>query len=123
MGQMACDAAQRPDQHDRRALVVDRSTGASSLELSDGTPTVGVITVLSPREHDERGPVAARGSGGDVVQLLVRVPPELADELKAAAAEEDRSVAATVRTALKAYLAERQATPTPPEQRLRMTGS
>lgn len=67
--------------------------------------------------------MAARGSGGDVVQLLVRVPPELADELKAAAAEEDRSVAATVRTALKAYLAERQATPTPPEQRLRMTGS
>lgn len=66
--------------------------------------------------------MAARGSGGDVVQLLVRVPPELADELKAAAAEDDRSVAATVRMALKAYLAGRQTASAQPEQ-LRMTGT
>lgn len=66
--------------------------------------------------------MAARGSGGDVVQLLVRVPPELADELKAAATEDDRSVAATVRMALKAYLAGRQAASAQSEQ-LRMTGT
>ena len=68
--------------------------------------------------------MAARGGGGggDVVQLLVRVPPELAEELRQAASDEDRSVAATVRTALREYLAGRQPAPAEPEQ-LRLTGT
>lgn len=66
--------------------------------------------------------MATRGGGGDVVQLLVRVPPELADELKSSAAAEDRSVAALVRVAVCEYLAGRQPASAEPEQ-LRMTGS
>jgi hypothetical protein len=101
---------------------VGAPTGAPSRSLSAERPTVRIITAIALREHDERGPVATRGGsgGGDVVQLLVRVPPELADELKATAAAEDRSVAATVRQALREYLADRQ--PAEPEQ-LRMTGT
>jgi hypothetical protein len=103
---------------------VGAPTGAPSRSLSAERPTVRIITAIALREHDERGPVATRGgsSGGDVVQLLVRVPPELAEELRQAASDEDRSVAATVRTALREYLAGRQQTPAPPEQ-LRMTGT
>src|SRR3954447_19562651 len=98
-----CGTAQRTDQRCPRGRhagqVLGTPTGAPSQSLSAERPTVRVITAIARREHDERGTVAARGGAGDVVQLLVRVPPELADELKATAAAEDRSVAATVRQA------------------------
>src|SRR3954467_65496 len=122
-----CGTAQRTDQRCPRGRhagqVLGTPTGAPSQSLSAERPTVRVITAIARREHDERGTVAARGgAGGEVVQLLVRVPPELADELKATAAAEDRSVAATVRQALREYLADRQPAPAEPEQ-LRMTGT
>lgn len=42
-------------------------------------------------------------------ELLVRLPVELHTQLKERAEQDDRSIAATVRVALKRYLAEDQA--------------
>jgi predicted HicB family RNase H-like nuclease len=56
----------------------------------------------------------AQRSGSTMRQVVLQMPPELHEEIKSRAAEEDLSMAQAIRRAIRNYLA--AATTTPPAQ-------